>query len=274
MSDVGIRRTIDVMGMPVTIAVRQKNADTRMLDAAFDEFRLLDRIFSPYRPDSTISQINRGELDIAAAGAEVAHAIEMAGLYERATEGYFSAWLNGRLDLCGLVKGWAIDRACSKLESSGAESYFVDAGGDVRARGGNGSGDPWRIGIRHPVQHDLVVGVVTGLDLAVATSGTYEKGLHVLNPRTRLAADELVSVTVVGADILDADVYATAVLAMGTSGLDFIERVPGYEAYVIGSDLLAGRTSGFDLTRTSPERTWPLCEVGGSEQPALCNTLG
>jgi len=85
------------------------------------------------------------------------------------------------------------------------------------------------------------------MDLAVATSGTYEKGSHVLNPHTGLPADELVSVTVVGADILNADVYATAVLAMGTRGLDFMERTPGYEAYVIGSDLLAGRTSGLDL---------------------------
>lgn len=88
-----------------------------------------------------------------------------------------------------------------------------------------------------------------GLDLAVATSGTYENGLHVLNPRTGLPADELISVTVVGADILEADIYATAVLAMGTRGLQFMEQVPGYEASVIGADLLAGRTSGLDLIR-------------------------
>jgi FAD:protein FMN transferase len=247
MNGVGIRRTIDVMGMLVTIDVRHEDAETRMLDAAFDEFHLLDRIFSPFRPHSTVNQINRGELDIREAGVEVAHALEIAGMYERATDGYFSAWLNGRLDPCGLVKGWAIDRACSILELAGARSYFVDAGGDVRARGGNGSGQPWRIGIRHPVQRDLLVGVVSRMDLAVATSGTYEKGLHVLNPHTGLAAGELLSVTVVGADILEADIYATAVLAMGTGGLKFIEHVPGYEAYVIGSDLLAGRTSGLDL---------------------------
>jgi FAD:protein FMN transferase len=247
MSGMGIRKTIEVMGMPVTIDVRQKTGDARLLDAAFEEFRLLDRIFSPYRSDSAISRINRGELDILDAGAEVGRAIEIARLYEQATDGYFSVWLNGRLDPSGIVKSWAIDRACSILERAGARSYFVDAGGDARARGGNGSGGPWRIGIRHPVQRDLVIGVVTGMDLAVATSGTYEKGLHVLNPHTGLPADELVSATVVGADIIEADVYATAVLAMGTRGLDFMERIPGYEAYVIGSDLLAGRTSGLDL---------------------------
>jgi thiamine biosynthesis lipoprotein len=248
MTGGGIRRTIDVMGMKVTIDVRD-GADTRTLDAAFDEFRLLDRIFSPYRPQSTVNQINRGELDIEDAGVEVARALEIAAMYERATDGYFSVWLDGRLDLCGLVKGWAIDRACSRLELAGARSYFVEAGGDVRARGGNGNGQPWRIGIRHPAQRELLVGVVAGLDLAVATSGTYENGFHVLNPHTGLAADELISVTVVGADILEADIYATAVLAMGAYGLEFIEHVPGYEAYVIGSDLLAGRTSELDLIR-------------------------
>jgi FAD:protein FMN transferase len=247
MSGMGMRQTIELMGMPVTIDVPRDMCDARILDSAFEEFRLLDRIFSPYRADSAVSRINRGELDILEAGVEVGRAIEIARLYEQATDGYFSVWLNGRLDPSGLVKSWAIDRACSMLERAGARSYFVDAGGDVRARGGNGSGQPWRIGIRHPVQRDLVVGVVSGMDLAVATSGTYEKGLHVLNPHTGLPADELVSVTVVGADILEADVYATATLAMGTRGLDFMERIPGYEAYVIGSDLLAGRTSGLDL---------------------------
>jgi thiamine biosynthesis lipoprotein len=234
------------MGMPVTIDVRQEAADPLMLDAAFEEFHVLDRIFSTYRPDSVVSRINRGELDLLEAGGEVGRAIGIAGFYERATDGYFSVWLNGRLDPSGLVKGWAIDRACSILERAGARSYFVDAAGDVRARGGNGSGQPWRIGIRHPVQRDLVAGVISGMDLACATSGTYEKGPHVLDPHTGLPASDLVSVTVVGLDILEADIYATAALAMGNRGLAFIERLPGYEAYVIGSDLLAGRTSGFD----------------------------
>ena len=241
-----MRQTVDVMGMPVTIDVRGSIADGRMLASAFDEFRWLDRIFSPYGSDSAVSRINRGELDVVEAGAEVGRAIEIARHYERATEGYFAIWLNGRFDPSGLVKSWAIDRACSILERAGARSYFVDAGGDVRARGGNGSGGPWRIGIRHPVHRHLFAGVVTGMDLAVATSGTYEKGLHVVDPHTGLAAADLVSVTVIGADILEADVYATAALAMGDRGLDFMEAIPGYEAYVIGSDLLAGRTSGLD----------------------------
>lgn len=232
--------------MPVTIDVRGRGGESQTLELAFAEFQFLDQIFSPFRPDSHVSRINRGELTIEDAGEEVSCAIGIGRMYERTTNGYFSVWLNGRFDPSGLIKSWAIDRACSILELAGAHSYFVDAGGDVLARGGNGSGEPWRIGIRHPVEHGHVVQIVTGHDLAVATSGTYEKGLHVLNPHTGQPASELVSVTVVGADILTADVYATAALAMGFPGLDFIEQAHGYEAYVIGADLLAGRTSGLD----------------------------
>jgi FAD:protein FMN transferase len=239
------RATIDVMGMPVTIDVRDSSGDARTLDLAFAEFQLLDRIFSPFRPDSEVSRINRGELRIEDAGAEVTRAIEIGELYATATNGFFSVWLNGRFDPSGLVKSWAIDRAASILQQRGAESFFVDAGGDVFARGGNGSGQPWRVGIRHPIERNQFAEVVTGVDLAVATSGTYEKGAHVIDPRTGLPATELISATVVGADIVTADVFATALLAMGTQGLEFVQRTDGYEAYVIGTDLLAGRTSGF-----------------------------
>lgn len=232
--------------MPVTIDVRGRAGDSQTLDLAFAEFQLLDRIFSPFRPDSHVSRINSGDLRVEDAGEEVSSAIEIGRLYERATKGYFSLWLNGRFDPSGLIKSWAIDRACSILELAGAHSYFVDAGGDVLARGGSGNGEPWRVGIRHPVDRGKFVRIVIGLDMAVATSGTYEKGLHVVDPHTGLQASELISATVVGADIVSADVYATAVLAMGTPGLEFLEHVAGYEAYIIGSDLLAGRTSGFD----------------------------
>ena len=232
--------------MPVTIDVRDRAGDAGTLELTFAEFRLLDRIFSPFRPDSEVSRINRGELKIEDASEEVSCAIGIGRLYTRATNGYFALWLDGRFDPSGLVKSWAIDRAASILELAGASSYFVDAGGDVLARGGNGEGEPWRVGIRHPIERSRFVCVVSGCDLAVATSGTYEKGPHVINPHTGRPADELISATVVGADILTADVYATAALAMGNQGLDFVEGAPGYEAYVIGSDLLAGRTRGFD----------------------------
>ncbi|MBI2324140.1 MAG: FAD:protein FMN transferase [Chloroflexi bacterium] len=238
------RRTDVVMGMPVTVAV-PGGADARVLDAIFAELRVVDAVFSPFRADSAVSRMNAGTLAEHEAGALVAEVLDLCRRYACATHGYFSAWATGRLDPSGLVKGWALDRACAVLERAGHTSFFVDGAGDVRTRGHRAPGVAWRVAIRHPVQRDRVVGVIRGTDLAVATSGTYEKGTHIYDPHTRRPANELVSLTVVGPDIVDADVYATAAFAMGRAGLAFMERVPGYEAFAIDADLFSASTSGF-----------------------------
>jgi FAD:protein FMN transferase len=237
----------DVMGMPVTIDVRDAGVDPAALDEAFADLGHVDRLFSTYRADSEVSRIDRGELRAEDAGPEVRAVLDLCERYRRATGGWFSAWIGGRLDPSGLVKSWAMDRACAILERHGARSYLLDAGGDVVARGHNGAGEPWRVGIRHPVQRDRVVRVVLAADLAVATSGTYEKGAHVRDPHTGEAvAGEVLSVTVAGSDIVEADVHATAALAMGRRGLELIEALSGYEGYAIFPDLTASWTSGFD----------------------------
>jgi FAD:protein FMN transferase len=193
-----------------------------------------------------VSRINDGRLRIEDADAEVTEVLARCDGYEAATDGFFSAWRGAVLDPSGYVKGWAIARACAILDARGHRSYFVDAGGDVRTRGESGVGEPWRIGIRHPVERASVVRVVLGRDLAVATSGTYEKGSHIYDPHTGAPADELVSLTVVGPSIVEADVQATAAFAMGARAIEYLERLPGYEAYAIGPDLRAAWTSGFD----------------------------
>jgi thiamine biosynthesis lipoprotein len=234
------------MGMPITVNVVDDQARAEAVDAVFDNFTLIDRTFSPYLPESAVSRINRGELELGDAGQLVNQAADLCRLYERATDGYFSAWIEGRFDPSGLVKGWAIDLACSILDVYGYCDYFVDAGGDVQTRGRNASGSPWRVGIRHPIERNKVARVILASGLAVATSGTYEKGEHILDPHTGKPADAWLSFTVTGPDILQADVYATACFAMGVSGLDFISRVAGYEAYAIDRRLSAHFTEGID----------------------------
>jgi thiamine biosynthesis lipoprotein len=241
-----LRAVRDVMGMPVTVDVRDPGVGAAALEDAYGELRRVDALLSPFRADSEVGRVNRGELSPESAGPLLRQVLDLAGHYERATGGCFSCWLGGRLDPCGLVKGLAVDRVCSILERHGARNYLVDAGGDVVARGHRGAGGPWRVGIRHPVERTRVVRVVLASDLGVATSGTYEKGPHVLDPRTGRPATELLSLTVVGPDIVEADVHATAAFVMGTAGLDLIEALPGYEAYAIHPDLRASRTSGFD----------------------------
>ena len=233
------------MGMPVTVEVGDQGADDASLDRVFRELHLIDQTLSPFIAGSEVSRINRGELALEDAGVHLAAVLHLCRLFEVATDGYFSAWEGSRLDPSGLVKGWAIDRAASTLAGAGWRDFFVDAGGDIQARRPP-SAEPWRIGIRHPVQRDRVVRVVLGRDLAVATSGTYEKGAHIRDPHTGLAATHWVSFTVVGPDVLEADVLATAALAMGPAGLDFIEGQRRLEAYAIDTSLQGSWTSGFD----------------------------
>jgi thiamine biosynthesis lipoprotein len=233
------------MGMPVTVQVLDAEAEDQALQDVFNDFNLLDGTFSPFLAGSQVSRINRGELRSEDAGGLVNQAIDLCRLYERATDGYFSAWIAGRFDPSGLVKGWAIDRACSVLERYGYHDYFVDAGGDVQTRGRNSEGGPWRVGIRHPVERDQVACVVLASGLAVATSGTYEKGEHILDPHNGKPANAWLSFTVVGPDILQADVFATACFAMGIAGLQFVTRVAGYEAFAIDHQLRASYTAGF-----------------------------
>jgi thiamine biosynthesis lipoprotein len=234
------------MGMPVTVHVVDAAAETGALDKVFEDFGLLDRTFSPFRETSDVSRINRGELLPEDAGDLMSQVINLCRQYERATAGYFSAWIGDRFNPSGLVKGWAIDRACSILDGYGYRDFFVDAGGDVQTRGRNADGKPWRVGVRHPVERDKVACVVLASGSAVATSGTYEKGEHILDPHTGEPADALLSFTVVGPDILQADVFATAGFAMGAAGLEFVRKSAGYEAFAIDKELRTWSTPGFE----------------------------
>jgi len=97
--------------------------------------------------------------------------------------------------------------------------------------------------IRHPWEADRLCWVLTGTDLAVATSGTYERGYHVVDPRRGTPATELRSVTVTGPDLGLADAYATAALAMGLPGVDWLARLDGYESAVVTEDGRALRSA-------------------------------
>jgi thiamine biosynthesis lipoprotein len=239
------RRTELVMGdLPFTVEVTG-DVEPAIFDAVFADLRWVDRTFSPFIADSAVGRINAGVLREDEADPRVREVLGLCRAYETVTDGYFSAWTSGRLDPCGLVKGWAMARACAILDRAGHRSYFVDGAGDVRVRGERAPGRPWRVGIRHPVRRDRVAEVLAVTDRAVATSGTYERGPHIRDPHTGEAATELVSLTVVGPDIVAADVYATAAFAMGLAGLTFVEGLLGYEALAIDNDLFSASTTGF-----------------------------
>jgi thiamine biosynthesis lipoprotein len=159
------------------------------------------------------------------------------------TDGYFDAHAASPdvFDPSGLVKGWSVDGAASLLDAAGLSSYAINAGGDVRVRGG-----PWRVGIQHPREPGAVARVVEATELAIATSGEYARGQHVVDPHTRRPPSGLLSVTVTGPDLAAADAYATAAFAMGGDrSTHWLARLRGYEAMAIRDDGTVLATPGF-----------------------------
>jgi FAD:protein FMN transferase len=229
-----------IMGMPIVIDVRDEGSHEEEVERAFDWFRWVDATFSTYREDSEISRIGRGELELADAGEAVRWVLCRCETLRDETDGYFDANVSGRLDPSGLVKGWSVDRAAALLRDAGLEHFGVSAGGDMCL-----VGPDWRVGIGHPTQHQSVAAVLQVDDVAVATSGAYARGDHVVDPHTGRPPADVLSVTIVGPDLATADAYATAAFAMGPRGPEWTARLPGYEAMTIMADETVLTTGGF-----------------------------
>lgn len=241
-----MKQTRIMMGMPITVEVVDHSATQQAIDDCFLYFQWVDDTFSTYKEDSEISRINQKRMTLAEASQPMRAIFALAEATKLDTDGYFDIYRNGRYDPSGLVKGWAIFNAASMLAQRGYWNYYVEAGGDIQAAGHNAWGQPWRVGIRNPFNMHEIVKVVAIADGGIATSGTYIRGQHIYNPKTpgELQTDVL-SLTVVGSNIYDADRLATAAFAMGSEGVFFIEKLDGFEAYQINSAGVATFTSGF-----------------------------
>jgi thiamine biosynthesis lipoprotein len=215
-----------------------------LADETFAWLREVDARFSTYRDDSEVCRFDRGELALADASADLRAVVERCADLWRVTDGFFDAYATGRFDPSGYVKGWSAQVASDRLYAAGAPNHCLNAGGDVRVRGRSATGGPWRVGIRHPWDPTATCLVLTGTDLAVATSGVYERGHHVVDPRRGAPAHGLRSVTVVGPDLGLADAYATAAVAMGTPGIAWLDTLPEHRHAVVTDDarLLHSRT--------------------------------
>jgi len=134
------------------IDVRADIADGA-IDEAFRWLNDVDRRFSPFRTDSEISQLGRGEITLAECHPDVATVLELCENLRLLSDGAFNAWKfrsDGRLDPSGVVKGWSVDGAARILERAGARNFCINAGGDVLAMGRPTANTGWRIGIRNP----------------------------------------------------------------------------------------------------------------------------
>jgi thiamine biosynthesis lipoprotein len=244
----GTLRVEHVMGMPIVVDLRDDLGEDPV-EELFEWLRLVDAVFSTYKADSDISRLNRGEIDLDAAHPDVREVLARCDELRLETGGYFdvrAASPASGVDPSGLVKGWSVERGASILERAGGSSFAISAGGDIVVRGGALPDSCWRIGIEHPKRQDAVAQVVELADASVATSGTYARGEHVLDPHTGRPSEGLLSVTVVGPDLGTADAYATAAFAMGARGPHWTARLPrGYEAMSILADETVLFTPGF-----------------------------
>ena len=223
------------MGMPIVVAVR----DGDVPEEVFDWFRHVDETFSTYTEGSEVSRIRRGELPLEDASAEVQRVFARCEELREETHGFFDVEAVG-LDPSGFVKGWSVDEGAAILERSGCKEYAINAGGDIRTSG------HWTIGIQHPLDARAIERVVEAHDLALATSGAYERGEHIRDPHTGVAPKGILSVTVTGPDLGTADAFATAAFAMGARRAPgWTARLRGYEAMTILADGRVLSTPGF-----------------------------
>lgn len=249
------------MGMPITVEIIDPHATEEIFNEVFNYFMHIDEKFSTYKSTSEISAINAGVLASAHASEEMQLVLAMCEETKRETGGYFDIKKpDGTCDPSGLVKGWAIWNAAKLLEKNGFENFYIDAGGDIQPHGHNADGAPWAIGIKNPFNQNENIKVIyvggarggSGADgkgnaEGVATSGTYIRGQHIYDPHGGgKPVSEIVSLTVIGPNIHDADRFATAAFAMGANGIQFIEQLKGYEGYMIDNNKIATMTTGFE----------------------------
>lgn len=233
------------MGTVFSVEVRDPGVDERALDDVVRWLHWVDATFSTYKPGSEISRLGRGEIALAQCDPRVQDVLRLCDEVQRATDGYFSARAAGNLDPSGLVKGWAIEKASERLRTAGSANHCVNGGGDVQCAGDFAPGQPWRVGVTHPLLPRKLAGIVVGTDLAVATSGIAERGEHVIDPHTGAPPSGLASVTVIGRHLTEVDAYATAAFAMGAKSQAWLEQLPGHWGFAITAEGGTWRTSGF-----------------------------
>jgi thiamine biosynthesis lipoprotein len=218
----------------------------RAVGAVAGWLRWADLTFSTYKPASEVNRFDTGDLAAGDCCPELRHIIALCHRLQGLTDGYFDAWVTGHFDPSGIVKGWSVQQASLMLARAGYPDHVVDGGGDIVLSGRPGGDGLWKVGVRHPLQPGALSAALALGGGAVATSGTYERGLHVIDPRTGRPATDLVSVTVVGPDMVYADAYATAALAMGTQAPDWLSGLDGYESQVISASGRGWWTPGFE----------------------------
>ena len=235
-----------------------------VIEDAFREIERIEGIFSKFNNESEVSKINRlaGTEDVNIS-PEVFGLIERAINYSRLTNGNFDITVEplkkGRygkisldkerlsvrfleegmkVDLGGIVKGYAVDRVKEILLSRGVSNALINIGGNIYALGSPPRKESWKIGIQSPENKKEIVYKLDLKDRAISTSGSYERGPHIIDPANgKAAAEGIAGVTVIACSAEEADALSTAVFVMGEEkGSRLIESLKNTEVLIIDTD--------------------------------------
>lgn len=234
-----VRASFPVMGTVASLVIAPSDhLDTGQVRSAIDMTRLSletdDHRFSHYRDDSDIMKWSAGGSVNSDAVAEIDAVLRQCLLLREESGGAFRVNhpVTGALDTAGYVKGYAIAKAVARVRELGVHDFVLNVGGDSFNSGRASAARPWRVAIAHPTQTHAVAEVVEAENLAVATSGTSQRGEHIW----RIARHDLLSFSVIGPDVVLADAYSTIGFVMGEAGLEWVSAHEGYRCVVIRAD--------------------------------------
>ena len=214
--------TEDVWNTIVTIECELESISYQ---PAIQFLHLVDQIFSTYISTSQVSKLRNNEIEIEDTHPYLQKVWHSCLEIKEITDGAFDPWaLPGGFDPSGYVKGWAADQIADQLIKLGAKHIQVNAGGDISVRGGKDANTAWKIGVAHPNQSDQVSKIYEITNGAIATSGTAERGDHIIDPFSKTIAVGARSATVTGPDAGMADALATSLIVSGRDGASWFAK--------------------------------------------------
>lgn len=244
--------TAEVMGTVASIHVLGPGGGepevTEAIEGVVAMLRDDERVFSPFLSDSDISRLRTGVLSLRDADPRVEQVRDLCAELLESSDGRFDAWWRGWFDPTGIVKGWSVDRAAQRLlaplvEREGIDAVGIGVGGDMRLFSAARTTRPWRIGIVNPAVPDALCATIELFEGAVATSGTTERGAHLIDPLRGSPVVGLISATVVAPSLTLADAWATVAALAGVDELAAC-AVPGIVSGLVTDGRMLRRWSG------------------------------
>jgi FAD:protein FMN transferase len=236
--------TVVVFDLYVESTLHRTEIDS-LVDGARAILHRADDLFSTWKGESPVSRLRRGLAMLDDMPDEVVEVLTLCARVRETSQGWFNPWaMPGGVDPTGYVKGWAAQEALRAFDHDGVVGAMVNAAGDIATRGRPGVNAPFRIGVTDPGVHGRLACVVD-VHAAIATSGTYERGQHLVDPFTQRPGARTASASVVGPDLGVADALATALAVAGSDFLAVLDGIADYEGLAFENDGSWNCTSGF-----------------------------